>query len=45
MLASFTNEFDRIAPSFQIHGSQIRVLKSPSEFYDTLKVGCHVTPG
>jgi len=38
MLAPFTSELDRIAPSFQINGSQIRVLRTPSDFYDTLKV-------
>ncbi|EGS20931.1 cdp-diacylglycerol-glycerol-3-phosphate 3-phosphatidyltransferase-like protein [Thermochaetoides thermophila DSM 1495] len=37
MLAPFVNELDRIAPSFRISGSQIRVLQSPSEFYETLK--------
>lgn len=39
MLGSFTNEFDRIAPKFEIHGSQVDVLRSPAEFYETLKVG------
>ncbi|KAL1840061.1 hypothetical protein VTJ49DRAFT_837 [Mycothermus thermophilus] len=37
MLAPFTGELDRIAPSFRINGSQIRVLQSPAEFYETLK--------
>lgn len=37
MLAPFLNELDRIAPSFKIHGSQIRVLQTPTEFYETLK--------
>ncbi|KAK4185187.1 CDP-diacylglycerol-glycerol-3-phosphate 3-phosphatidyltransferase [Podospora australis] len=37
MLAPFTSELDRIAPSFRVNGSQIRVLQSPSEFYETLK--------
>lgn len=37
VLAPFIGELDRIAPSFQINGSQIRVLKTPSEFYETLK--------
>jgi hypothetical protein len=37
MLAPFTAELDRIAPSFKINGSQIRVLQSPAEFYETLK--------
>ena len=37
MLAPFVGELDRIAPSFKINGSQIRVLQSPAEFYETLK--------
>ena len=37
ILAPLVNELDRIAPSFRISGSQIRVLQSPSEFYETLK--------
>lgn len=38
MLAPFVGELDRIAPSFKVNGSQIRVLQSPAEFYETLKV-------
>lgn len=37
MLAPFMSELDRIAPSFPIDGSQIRILKTPAEFYETLK--------
>lgn len=37
MLVPFVSELDRIAPSFKINGSQIRVLQSPTEFYETLK--------
>ena len=37
MLAPFTNELDKIAPSFRIHGSQVKVLQTPTEFYETLK--------
>ncbi|KAJ4306624.1 CDP-diacylglycerol--glycerol-3-phosphate 3-phosphatidyltransferase [Collariella sp. IMI 366227] len=37
MLAPFVGELDRIAPSFRINGSQVRVLQSPAEFYETLK--------
>lgn len=33
------NELDRIAPRFDIQGSQIQILQSPLEFYETLKVG------
>lgn len=39
MLAPFVGELDRIAPSFKVNGSQIKVLQSPAEFYETLKVG------
>ena len=39
MLGAFTNELDKIAPKFEIHGSQIRILRTPAEFYETLKVG------
>jgi CDP-diacylglycerol--glycerol-3-phosphate 3-phosphatidyltransferase len=38
MLGAFTNELDKIAPKFDIKGSQIHILRSPSEFYETLKV-------
>lgn len=31
------NELDKIAPSFNIQGSQIQVIKTPADFYDTLK--------
>ncbi|EFX04549.1 cdp-diacylglycerol-glycerol-3-phosphate 3-phosphatidyltransferase [Grosmannia clavigera kw1407] len=37
MLAPFVDELDRIAPCFRIHGSQVRVLETPAEFYETLK--------
>ncbi|KAE8446646.1 hypothetical protein EG329_011839 [Mollisiaceae sp. DMI_Dod_QoI] len=37
MLGAFTNELDRIAPKFEVHGSQINILRTPSEFYETLK--------
>ncbi|KAI9784978.1 MAG: CDP-diacylglycerol--glycerol-3-phosphate 3-phosphatidyltransferase [Geoglossum umbratile] len=37
MLGSLTSELDRIAPRFDIHASQIRILQTPTEFYDTLK--------
>ncbi|TPX09546.1 uncharacterized protein E0L32_009289 [Thyridium curvatum] len=38
MLAPFFGELDKIAPSFQIDGSEIRILKTPSDFYETLKL-------
>ncbi|KAH8600851.1 hypothetical protein B0O99DRAFT_291427 [Bisporella sp. PMI_857] len=37
MLGAFTNELDKISPRFEVEGSQIEVLRSPSEFYKTLK--------
>jgi CDP-diacylglycerol---glycerol-3-phosphate 3-phosphatidyltransferase len=37
ILAPFTSELDKIAPRFDIDGSQITVLRTPTEFYDTLK--------
>lgn len=42
MLGAFTNELDKIAPKFEIHGSQIQILRSPAEFYETLKVETNV---
>ncbi|KAI1341018.1 hypothetical protein F5Y15DRAFT_39251 [Xylariaceae sp. FL0016] len=36
-LAPFVNELDKIAPSFKINGSQIQVIKTPTDFYETLK--------
>lgn len=36
-LAPFVTELDRLAPSFDVRGSDIRVLKTPAEFYETLK--------
>lgn len=38
MLAPFCNELDRIAPSFKVDGSQIQILRTPAEFYETIKV-------
>ncbi|KAK2002037.1 hypothetical protein LX36DRAFT_569071 [Colletotrichum falcatum] len=37
MLAPFTNELDKIAPSFSVNGSQIQIIRSPVDFYETLK--------
>jgi CDP-diacylglycerol--glycerol-3-phosphate 3-phosphatidyltransferase len=37
VLSQFTDDLDKIAPWFDIHGSQVRVLKTPAEFYETLK--------
>lgn len=38
VLAAFTEELDRIAPRFDIKGEQVTVLRTPEEFYETLKV-------
>ncbi|GKT84757.1 CDP-diacylglycerol-glycerol-3-phosphate 3-phosphatidyltransferase [Colletotrichum tofieldiae] len=38
MLAPFANELDKIAPSFSINGSQIQIIRTPADFYETLKV-------
>ncbi|XWW98111.1 hypothetical protein V2A60_006107 [Cordyceps javanica] len=37
MLAPFVNELDKLAPSVDLRGDQIQILKTPSEFYETLK--------
>lgn len=42
-LAPFVNELDRLAPSFDVRGDQIRIIKTPAEFYETLKVCPGVT--
>ncbi|KAI5365474.1 putative phospholipase D/Transphosphatidylase, CDP-alcohol phosphatidyltransferase class-II family [Septoria linicola] len=36
-LAVFTGELDKISPRFDISADAIEVLKSPTEFYETLK--------
>ncbi|CAM1507823.1 Fc.00g046710.m01.CDS01 [Cosmosporella sp. VM-42] len=36
-LAPFVSELDRLAPSFDVRGEQIRILQTPAEFYETLK--------
>lgn len=36
-LAPFVSELDRMAPSFDLRGEQINIIKTPSEFYETLK--------
>lgn len=38
MLGSIISELDKLSPRFEVEPSQIRILKSPSEFYETLKV-------
>ncbi|PKS07277.1 hypothetical protein jhhlp_005879 [Lomentospora prolificans] len=36
-LAPFVSELDKLAPSFDIKGSDIRILRTPTDFYETLK--------
>lgn len=36
-MSPLTNELDRIAPSFDLHGDQIEVIQTPAQFYETLK--------
>lgn len=38
MLAPFTLELEKLAPSFNINGSQVQILQTPAEFYEALKV-------
>jgi hypothetical protein len=38
MLATITTDLDKIAPRFEIQPEQIEILRSPAEFYETLKV-------
>jgi hypothetical protein len=38
MLATITTDLDKIAPKFEIEPEQIQILKTPAEFYETLKV-------
>ncbi|PKK49198.1 hypothetical protein CI102_3831 [Trichoderma harzianum] len=37
LLTPLVSELDRMAPSFDVRGEQIRILKTPAEFYETLK--------
>ncbi|KAF2205148.1 CDP-diacylglycerol-glycerol-3-phosphate 3-phosphatidyltransferas-like protein [Delitschia confertaspora ATCC 74209] len=37
MLATITTDLDRIAPRFEIQPSQIHIMRTPTEFYETLK--------
>jgi CDP-diacylglycerol--glycerol-3-phosphate 3-phosphatidyltransferase len=45
MLGAFTNECDKIAPRFDVEASQIQILRTPAEFYDTLKVREYLLEG
>ncbi|OAQ65379.1 CDP-diacylglycerol-glycerol-3-phosphate 3-phosphatidyltransferase [Pochonia chlamydosporia 170] len=36
-LVPIVSELDRMAPSFDLRGENIRVIKTPAEFYETLK--------
>jgi CDP-diacylglycerol--glycerol-3-phosphate 3-phosphatidyltransferase len=39
MLATITTDLDKIAPRFDIQPEQITIIKTPTDFYETLKVG------
>lgn len=38
VLAPLVSELDRMAPSFDVRGEDIRILQKPADFYETLKV-------
>lgn len=38
MLATITTDLDKIAPRFEVQPEQIEILRTPSEFFETLKV-------
>lgn len=37
-LTPFVAELDRLAPSFDVRGEQIQIIRTPAQFYETLKV-------
>lgn len=37
-IASITNELDKISPRFDVPAESIEILRTPAEFYATLKV-------
>jgi len=37
-LASITSDLDRLSPRFDVPAESIEILRSPNEFYETLKV-------
>lgn len=39
MLATITTELDKIAPRFELQPDQITIIQTPTQFYETLKVG------
>jgi hypothetical protein len=39
MLATITTDLDEIAPRFELQPDQITIIQTPTEFYETLKVG------
>jgi CDP-diacylglycerol--glycerol-3-phosphate 3-phosphatidyltransferase len=39
MLATITTELDKIAPRFELQPEQITIIQTPTQFYETLKVG------
>ncbi|RKL25813.1 hypothetical protein BFJ68_g440 [Fusarium oxysporum] len=43
-LAPFVTELDRLAPSFDVRGEQIQIIRTPAEFYETLKEALRKNP-
>lgn len=37
LLASITSELDKLSPRFDVSADSIEIIRSPSEFYETLK--------
>jgi hypothetical protein len=37
-IRALSDELDRLAPRFDVDASQIKILRTPTEFYETLKV-------
>lgn len=40
-IASITNELDKLSPRFDVPADSIEILKTPAEFYKTLKAWDH----
>lgn len=38
-LGGLNSELDKLTPRFDLNANQIQIIKTPTEFYETLKVG------
>ena len=38
-LAGLNSELDKLTPRFDIDANQIQIIRTPADFYETLKVG------